>query len=271
MASRKLSLGPRELRLLFTLEEEGKEIFLIEDARRILGSTDDSIFGVLRRLKRKGRIRNLEKGKYLLVPARAGVEGSWSEAPQLLVRRLVDESYVGFWSALNHWGLTEQVPRTVFVATTRPKKSVTFGPTMFQFVTLSSTKFFGWTPAKIAGGSFLVSDREKTLVDCLDLPEYAGGMDEVVKGLWEGRRDLDFRKLLKYAKRQGVGVLVRRLGYLLEVLGLAPRVRRRIAATDFNGYMWLDPKGPKRRLGYSKEYGLILNRREEEILAWRGI
>ena len=270
MPTRELSLGPRELKLLFTLEKEGKDVFLSSDAKRILLSTDDSAKGVLRRLKKKGRVKELEKGKYLLVPARAGVEGSWSEVPSLLVPSLIDTYYVGFWSALNYWGLTEQVPRTVFVATTKRKADVTYANTTFQFVTLSKKKFFGWTEAQIAGGSFRLSDREKTMVDCLAFPDYAGGTSEVVKAIWEGRSDLDFEKLFAYAKRYDIGALVRRLGYILEVLGLAKNVRKKIASTKFAGYMWLDPQGPKKRLGYSEEYGLILNRNRKELLSWRG-
>lgn len=270
MPTRKLTLGPRELKLLFTLEKEGIENFRFADARRILGSTNDSIKSVLKRLKKKGRIEELEKGKYVLIPARAGVEGSWSEVPYLLVPTLVDAYYVGFWTALNYWGLTEQVPRTIFVATTKRKTEVTYGATTFKFVTLSKKKFFGWTETQMAGGSFKVSDREKTIIDCLDLPDYAGGMSETIKALWEGRDELDFAKLLNYAKRNGVSALIRRLGYILEVLDLAKTVRKKIASTKFNDYMWLDPKGPTKRLAYSKKYGLILNRTRTELLSWRG-
>lgn len=265
-----ITLGPKELKLLFTLEKEGKTVFLFKDAVRILDTTA-SARNVLYRLRRKDRVDEIEKGKYLLVPAKAGIEGSWSEASHTIVPHLVTDYYVGFWTALSHWGLTEQSPRTVFVATTHRKRDVTFGSTTFEFVTLSPRKFFGWVEAEMAGGSFRVSDPEKTIVDCLDHPEYAGELDEVVKALWEGRSKLDFPRLVKYAKRQGVGVLIRRLGYFLEVLGLARDVRQTIAKMDFTGFMWLDASGPKKRLGYSKEYGLILNRNKEEILSWREI
>ncbi|MCJ2520010.1 MAG: type IV toxin-antitoxin system AbiEi family antitoxin domain-containing protein [Candidatus Thermoplasmatota archaeon] len=269
MPTRELHLGPQELNLLFTLEKEGRVAFRFSDARRILNSTDDAVKGVLRRLMEKGRIRRLEKGKYLLIPARAGVEGSWSEVPSLLVRHLIDTYYIGFWTTLNYWGMTEQVSRTVFVATTKRKRDIEYGRTTFQFVTLSQKKFFGSTVEEMAGGSFNVSDREKTIIDCLGFPDYAGGLDEVVKGIWEGREDLHFRRLLDYAERYGVNVLIRRLGYIVEVLNLAEDVRERIASMDFTGYMWLDPKGPRERLNYSKDYGLILNRTQDELRAWR--
>ncbi len=261
-------MGPMELRLLFTLEKEGREAFQYRDAHRILNSTDDAVKGVLRRLKQKGRIQELEKGKYLLIPARAGVEGAWSEVPYLIVPHLVKTHYIGFWTALNYWGMTEQVPRTIFVATLARKRNLRYGPNNFQFVTLSTKKFFGWIEEEMAGGSFKVSDREKTIVDCLGFPRYAGGMDQVIGGLSEGRADLDFRRVLDYAERYGVNVLIRRLGYIMDVLDLSRDVRQRIVSMGFPGYMWLDPTGPKERLGYSKRYGLILNRSRDDILSW---
>jgi predicted transcriptional regulator of viral defense system len=270
MAIENYTLGPNELRLLFTLEKEGKTIFGFSDARRVLGTTDASTRNVLYRLRKKGRVEEIQRGKYLLVPARAGFEGGWAEAPYAVVPHLVKDHYVGFWSALNHWGMTEQSPRSVFVATTKRKRDVDFGPTRFEFVTLAPMKFFGFVEDKVAGGTFNVSTREKTIVDCLALPKYCGGLDEAAKGVWNARQELDFAKTLRFAQRYGVDVVVRRLGYVLSLLHVQTKLAKRIAKKGFNGFMWLDPLGPKKILGYSKEYGLILNRTREELLAWRG-
>jgi len=43
MITRKIRLGPNELRLLFTLEKEGKVVFLTSDAHRILRSSGASV------------------------------------------------------------------------------------------------------------------------------------------------------------------------------------------------------------------------------------
>jgi len=45
---------------------------------------------VIYRLKKKGRIEEIEKGKYLLIPARAGYDGSWSEVPNFIVPYIID-------------------------------------------------------------------------------------------------------------------------------------------------------------------------------------
>ncbi len=171
MNTQKIKLGANELRLLFTLEEENKSVFSINDAKRILGTSAPSVWNVIYRLKRKGRIEEIEKGKYLLIPARAGYGGSWSEVPYLLVPYIIDIYYIGFWTALNYWGMTEQVPRVVFVATTQRKRDIDYADTRFEFVTLAKERFFGFVEEKVARGSFNISSREKTIIDCMLYPK----------------------------------------------------------------------------------------------------
>jgi predicted transcriptional regulator of viral defense system len=270
MITKELALGRNELRLLFTLEKENKSLFSTDDAKRILKTSEASVWNVLYRLKRKGRVEEIERGKYLLVPARAGYEPSWSEVPLLLVPHLIDTYYVGFWTALNYWGMTEQVPRTMFIATTKRRRDVEYGPTKFEFVTLAKRRFFGFVHEGIAGGSFTVSSREKTIVDCLLYPRYCGGLEEAVKGIWNARKDLNFETLLDFSKRIGVSVVERRLGYVLDVLQIEKKMRSKLAQGKLVGFMWLDPLGPKTALTYSREYGLAINRTKDELTGWRG-
>jgi predicted transcriptional regulator of viral defense system len=269
MITKELTLGRNELKLLFTLEKENKSLFSTQDAKRILKTSQASVWNVLYRLKRKRRVEQIERGKYLLVPARAGYEALWSEAPLLLVPHLIDTYYVGFWTALNYWGMTEQVPRTVFIATTKRKRDVEYGPTKFEFVKLAKRRFFGFVLEGIAGGTFTISSREKTIVDCLLYPKYCGGLEETVKGIWNARKELNFETLLDFSKRIGVSVVERRLGYVLDTLQIEKKMRSELAQAKLIGFMWLDPLGPKKALTYSKEYGLIINRTKKELTGWR--
>jgi predicted transcriptional regulator of viral defense system len=264
MITQKITLGANELKLLFTVEKEKRSIFTINDAKRILGTSSPSVWNVIYRLKKKGRIEEIEKGKYLLIPARAGYEGSWAEVPYLIVPYIIDTYYIGFWNALNYWGLTEQVPQMVFIATTQRKRDLEYGDTRFEFVTLAKKKFFGFVEEKAAGGSFNISSREKTIIDCMLYPGYCGGLDEVFKGIWNSRNELDVVKLFDYSKRLDVNVVTRRISYALELLGLQEKIFLEMG----KGYMWLDPLGPKKALEYSKKYGLIINRTEEELIGW---
>ena len=121
MVTQNIQLGPKETKLFFTLEEEGRSIFTANDAKRILGS-GPAYWLVISGLKKKGRIREIQKGKYLFIPARAGIEGYWAEEAYVIIPYLIEEYYIGFWTAMNFWGMTEQIPHTVFVVTPKRKK-----------------------------------------------------------------------------------------------------------------------------------------------------
>ena len=175
-------------------------------------------YALLERLTRQGLVTSVEKGKYLLVglePER--VLGN----PLFIAAQLAHPSYISYWSALHYHSLTEQVPHTVFVATTRKKRPVTFQGHRFRYVTIKPDKFFGYRREMVGGLPVVVADWEKTLIDCLDQPSYAGGMAEVANALSAALPDLDIPLLLGYAARMGDRSLASRLGYLLAAQGIA--------------------------------------------------
>ncbi|GFN40179.1 MAG: transcriptional regulator [Marine Group I thaumarchaeote] len=265
-----LNLGTIELRLLLTLEEKGLSVFTIDDAKNILKTTDSSVWHILNGLIHKKRIRRIQRSKYLLIPAKAGIEGYWSESPWVVVPHLIDVYYVGFWTAMNYWGMTEQIPYTVFVATTKRKRNLEFGNQRFEFVTLSKKKFFGFAEEKVnKEESFNISSKEKTIVDGLMHPEYCGGIPEVAKAMWYARKEVNWSIVLDMSNQVGMGVILRRLGYLLDLLEIEESVTRKIKDKTFKGYHFLDSKKNKKRIGYSKNYGLVINRTKNQLLGWR--
>ena len=267
-----MQFGPQETKLMFGLEMKKMSIFTFDYARDILQGTNSATWNVIGRLKKKKRLQKLENGKYLFVPARAGLEGHWSEDHWLIIPYLIDDYYVGFWTAMNFWGMTEQIPYTVFIATTRRKKNriLLFGKQKFQFVTISKKKFFGCVDYKIGKNNhFNISSKEKTIVDGLTHPEYCGGIAEVTKAMWTVRKEIDWNKVYHMAKKVKINVVLHRLGYLLTVLGIEKNLSEKIKKeTTPYPYSFLDPIAMKERIAYSKEYGLILNRTKDDLTNW---
>ena len=217
-------------------------------------------------LTKKGRLQRIQRGKYLLVPEKAGPDLHWEESPWVVIPHLVDTYYVGFWSAMNYWKMTEQNVSTVFAATTIQKRSLTLGYQRYQFVTISPKKFFGFVeqPAR-KGETFNISSKEKTIVDSLLHPEYCGGMPESAKAMQNAQDGIDWSTVLEMSRRTGVSVVLRRLGYLLSLLEIEDGIADSLKNT-FKGYLYLDPNGPRERIGYSKEYGLVINRDKNRLL-----
>ena len=262
-------LGPQENRLLLTLAEKEISVFSFDEAKDILQTSNQSVRHVLMELTKKGRLQRIQRGKYLLVPEKAGRELYWAESPWVIVPHLIDVYYVGFWTAMNYWGMTEQIPYTVFVATTKRKNSLKFGNQKFEFVTISKKKFFGFVEEKASKTeTFNISSKEKTIVDSLMHPQYCGGIPEAAKAMWNAKDDVNWTTVLDMSKKVGVSVVLRRLGYILNILEIEQNIANELKNT-FKGYHFLDPNAIKERIDYSKEYGLIINRPKNRLLGWR--
>ena len=219
---------------------------------------------IFKRLKRRELICEVEKGKYLLLgfePQRVLSE------PFFIATRLVQPSYISFWSSLNFYGFTEQTPRTVLVVTTRKKNGVIFGDMRFKYIKLSSHKFFGYQEIRSGDLSYLMADKEKAIVDALDLPRYSGGIAEIFKCMYQGREETEVEKLMEYALRVNNKSLNSRLGYLLSKLGIEARGLRANISLSF---VRLDPSKSCSRQ-WNKEWKVNVNLSEEELFKWREI
>ena len=255
----KYELGSLESELIFTLEHEGKYHFTVKDAKQIIDASNEVIWKTLHKLAEKKRIQRIKKGHYLLIPARAGYETKWREEVTKFIDELLDEYYIGYWTALNLWHLTEQIPHTVFIATTKRKRGLTYDKTVpIQFITLNPKKFFGYTTMKTNNTQFKISDPEKTIIDSLDLPQYSGGITEIAKAL---KHEHNPDTLIEYADRLGNKTVHKRLGYLIQSLNLnypeemIIQLREKIS----EGYSWLDPTQPKQIHHYNTEWNLKVN------------
>jgi predicted transcriptional regulator of viral defense system len=133
---------------------------------------------------------------------------------------MVQPSAIAYWSAIRHWNWTEQIPRIVFVQTTRRKnrKHRTVFGVDYEFVTVNSRKFFGHVKEWRNGRQVLVTDREKTLVDCADDVERGGTIEELAKAVKSGVTEISWPRLDQYVRRFPNGAVPKRLGYLFETI-----------------------------------------------------
>jgi len=140
----------------------------------------------------------------------------------VIVPYLIQPAAIAYWSALHYWNMTEQVPRTVFVQSTRRKhrRQKRVLGILFRFVTVVEAKFFGVVERTLDGKPIYVTDREKTLLDAADRPDLSGGIGQLAQALRNAWADVDWQRLDEYLVRWGTGSLTKRLGYLIEILEL---------------------------------------------------
>lgn len=252
-------LGRTEARFLAKMGT--KPTFSSEDARQALGhKADDPTRQFLERLQRKGWIRRIRRGCFAVIPLSSGERRTPQLHEFLVAMELVSPAAIAYWSALNHHGMTEQLPRTVFVATNHP---VFHPPTealgiSFKIVALRPSKFFGIVRDWVNEQPFSVTDKEKTIIDGLDLPKYVGGVAEIVKALTAAWTELNEAKLWDYATKIGNSAVAKRLGFLAETLGLGKPEFFRSKVRLAPGFSPLDPTLPKKGK-HNRRWGLLIN------------
>ncbi|MBM3306126.1 MAG: transcriptional regulator [Candidatus Aminicenantes bacterium] len=264
------TLGPQAARLVTTLHELSRTVFRLEDVRDITGLSEPSARSFVRKLVDRGVAARLKSGLYVLVPFELGRERQYSGNPLIIAREIMhgEDYYLSHATAMEIHGMTTQPQLVIMVSTPKPRRPVTALGVGFRFVLCPLKHFFGLTEHWATKQEKVrVSDLERTTIDGLKQPEYCGGLTEVAKGLWMRRQDVNIDRLVQYAKRIGVGAVVRRLGFLLETYQMAAptdldRLRTGLTAT----YVRLDPVLPAegKRL---RRWRLQLNIAPEELRA----
>ena len=263
------TLNSTESHLLTTLSGRGQDIFTTREAEGVLQKPNGAVRKVLHGLVKRHWLQRLEKGKYLIVPLSAGADSHYTENELVIASHLIAPYYVSYWTAFSHYGLTEQPTRTVYIATTKRRPPLLLHGVNYRFVALAQRKFFGHFRVWLGDKPVEMADRAKTIVDGLDHPELCGGIIEIAKGLWRGRHEMDWKQLGVYAERMGNGAVLKRLGYLLDVIELGPlNLRDRLHKKLSAGYAVLDPFAPRKGT-YNARWRVFVNVSEQDLMAWR--
>ena len=218
-------------------------------AASVLDMDLDRARRLLAALAKSGWLARVRKGWYIGVPLDASEPGEWREDPWVVAATLFSPGYIGGWSAVEHWGLSDQIFNVVYVFAGRkiaPTRQTIQG-TDYLVRTVPERTLFGTRRVWRQRVAVHVSDPHRTLIDILDVPVAGGGVlhvSEILQEYFESEY-CDRDRLLEYGDRLGKGTVFKRLGYLTERAGLADvdfveACRRRIT----KGVSRLDPDGP---------------------------
>ncbi len=243
------TLGPKSSTLWVELNERGKTTFSLRDVEEITGLHGSSARTLIHKMERRGLVTRLRAGLYTLVPFELGRATEYVGDPYVIAREMCAgrRYFLSHASAMELHRMVTQPQFTIYVSSTlrTPPRSVHGHE--YRFVTVDSGAFFGLTEVWVTKQqSVTVSDRERTILDGLRQPQYAGGIPEVAKALWMSRKDIKVPQLLEYVQHFSSGVLRRRLGFLLELYAMASLaqlepLRSKLTST----YDRLDPTLPK--------------------------
>lgn len=264
------TLGPRAAYLVGRLYEQGKPVFSNVDVMEITGLQPKSARNFVASLVNRGVAARLKPGLFILVPYELGFEREYMGNPYVIARELIGGKnyYISHGSAMDIHQMVTQPQLKVFASVARPIRPRIVLGVEFFFVRCKPEHFFGiekhWATKT---DSVMVSEPERTVVDCLNLPQHCGGLSEVAKGLWMKKHELDPDRLIQYALHLGVGAVIRRLGFLLEIFQIdsesqVTSLQQRLTKS----YALLDPVLPDEGR-YLARWRLRLNIEPDELLA----
>lgn len=223
-----------------------KDFFTLKEAADILSGKDYStVRKLLSDMTKRGLVMRIKDGLYHRIPYEQPPDQyfpNWHLTAEAMTHP--KEYYIGFYSALDIHGLITQpsmVEQVVTWERVKPKLQQV-NSVRFEFITLNQDRFFGYRKHWIDDFHKInCSDLEKTFLDCLYIPNYAGGITEITKALYKIRKKLQPEKFQDYLEKFNSQVVFKRLGFILDQLMLFPELQNFISGTISTSFAPLEP------------------------------
>ena len=236
---------------IFTLDQ----ISSLPDNQRL---TAQQIRKLVSKLAQSGWIEILKRGTYAVKsPLYSG-----DIPPFAIANALVHPMAISHWSALAHHGFSTQNPAMIQAST--PIKVVT--PEMrqgkayrprgracwrafnleFEFIYVKEDRFWGFQKQWVnAWAQVEITDRERTVLDLIVRPELFGGIRAASEMMEGTLAQIDLSRLVAYALRYDVGAVIKRLGWLLERMGVEANLLLPLQNYPVTGTILLDSTQPR--------------------------
>lgn len=165
---------------------------------------------MLQRLKKRGVVKTIRRDTYCVTnPATGDVMADAYE----IGSGINNSAYISYHSALEFHGMAQQPFYDVLVTSDERFRCFSFGGMDFRWCAGNIGGVGVVTP--VGNPLVRVTDRERTIVDCADRIDRAGGVEELTHSL-EGLTFVDEDKLVHYLALYNKAFLYQKVGFLLE-------------------------------------------------------
>ncbi|MHB2037397.1 MAG: type IV toxin-antitoxin system AbiEi family antitoxin domain-containing protein [Nitrososphaerales archaeon] len=168
---------------------------------------------MLKQLMNSGQIVHVRKGLYEVVPLEQVGKKKPAADKFLLARKVTYPYCLVYHSALEIQGFANSaLYNIVYVASPNQFRNFEYEGVWYRWVprkNLDGKEKIVWSTAQV-----VVSDRERTILDCVDRIDLAGGFEEAFKSL-SSMANVNFDRLFRYAREERKKVLFHKLGLFL--------------------------------------------------------
>ena len=187
------------------------------------------------RLKKENLLFEIERGKYTV-----------HKNPLIIASNIIWPSYISCWSAIRYHNMTEQLPQTIFVVTTRKRKNriIKLDNNKIIFIKISPKYFFGYAKESYDNFDIFIAEKEKALIDSSLLKKVS--FSEICEIIKNSKDAINFNLLEDYLIKIGNKALSKRFGFLLDKIGVdAKKLKRLIDCKYVPLECSMKPKGKK--------------------------
>ncbi|MEP7170833.1 MAG: transcriptional regulator [Bacteroidota bacterium] len=222
---------------------------LTEAFNALPNSKEGAVRELLSDMTKRGLLMRLREGLYYIIPYEQDSKTfmpDWHLIADILVKDA--KHYIGYYSALQIHNLITQpsLKEQIVVSKQIRPSTIKIKNVSFQFIYHNQKHFFGAKKIWIdAFNKVECSDLEKTIIDCLFKPDYAGGIVEIAKAMFISKDKIKFNTLLDYAHKFGSQAVIKRLGILLELLEIENDIVSELLKIKTASYILLDTALPK--------------------------
>ena len=202
-------LSPNQERIMSILEYKKIEIITRKELIGLIKKytyVKDAL-DLIEKLQMKKRLVSIKRGVYMIIPF-ASIDKKWAlEEYKIIDYLLREDYYIGLYNTFNLHGFTEQIPNKLFAFNTKYSTDKKILHYNFKFFKIKKDKLFG-----IVRNQYPYSDKERTIIDAFDYPEYLGGLGEVLEKIKSS--DYNKNKLVDYAVRYNSIKILKLVGML---------------------------------------------------------
>lgn len=188
----------------------GQALITMDNIKKEIQNESKAIY-VLRRLIEKNILKKLKGGLYATInPLTKDIFANRFE----IATALHNESFVGYHSALEFYGLANQVYFEVHVISSKHYSSEYINGLEYNYL---NSKYIEGVLENEQNSIIRITELERTIIDCVDRIDVAGGLEEVFYAL-SSVTYCDENKLLKHLFNYNKKYLFKKIGYLFSLL-----------------------------------------------------
>lgn len=227
------------------------KVFNVDDVYNLTGNMNTAK-SIIRSLLLFGYIKRVKHNLYVV----CNIEFKSTIPDQYMIAsKIKEDAYISYHSALEYYGVKNQVFYEVYVSTNKRFTNFEFEGISYKYI--NSKYDFGI----VQNDKVRITDKERTFIDCIDKTELAGGNEELIMCL-ELFGKLDGDKILEYLKNYNSSKLYAKVGFFLELYkedyGIKKSIVEKCRKKCENKRLYFNEETKRMKSKYIREWNLVV-------------